>query len=199
MFKLPVLVAAITGTTAGLFGALLVSAHPAPAPAPASPTHTRGPIEVVREVRTVERVIPTTAEAAADADADADANAADATDNATPPPARERFQHELEVHARSARDPAWADAAQASLGTELGALAKAAGFAVRDVDCRARTCAAELEWPSFGAAQQSWEAVLHMPNRLACGTGVLLEPPADAASAYRTRVIYHCPRPEAAP
>ncbi len=87
-------------------------------------------------------------------------------------------------------DDGWAASESAALGKVLGAASDAHHFKVVSLDCRSATCAATLEWPSYGEAVGTMDDLLHAPD-VPCGRQVVLPEPADATAGYTTTVLYH--------
>jgi hypothetical protein len=99
-------------------------------------------------------------------------------------------QSRLQEHEREAVDEGWAASKSEALGKVLGAAAEAHHFKMVSLDCRSATCAATLEWPSYGEAVGTMDDLLHAPN-VPCGRQVVLPEPTDATASYTTTVLYH--------
>ncbi|AUX46476.1 uncharacterized protein SOCE26_079820 [Sorangium cellulosum] len=104
----------------------------------------------------------------------------------------ERFQGALADHDLAPVEPGWASRTGAALGEALVGLKDRARFTIVEVDCRTRSCAATLEWTSYTDATNDAPAILHARYRADCGKTVLMPPPEDPASVYRTRVLFEC-------
>jgi hypothetical protein len=59
------------------------------------------------------------------------------------------------------------------------------------VDCRTTWCRADLEWPSYGAAEKGYRQALHV-GVPGCESAILLEPPTDPSRSYRASAMYNC-------
>jgi hypothetical protein len=114
-----------------------------------------------------------------------------ATDEAAHP-ADTRAYHEARVaeHGREALDRTWAAKTEGLVGKALGASSAAHRFQTVALDCRSVTCAATLEWPSYGDALGTMEDLLHGPF-VPCGRQVVMPEPTDPAARYQTTVLYH--------
>jgi hypothetical protein len=89
-------------------------------------------------------------------------------------------------------DPAWAPQTAASLGDEIRALAgRSPGTRLVDIDCRTRSCAATIEFPSYGAAMTGHTDYVTHFYATRCATAAELGAAEDPASAYRVRVLFH--------
>jgi hypothetical protein len=102
------------------------------------------------------------------------------------------FTAKLDAHAREARDQGWADPTTRSIRRTLEANT-AGGFAVKALDCRTRSCVADLEWPSHAAASAGYRAAMTGFD-LPCATEIVLPPPATPDRAYRARLHLACQR-----
>lgn len=80
-------------------------------------------------------------------------------------PGRERemaeFRQQLADHAREPESPAWAARVKQGLSVDLKVLLKKAGISRFEIECRSKTCAGAIEWPSPMAAHQNIPEVLH--------------------------------------
>jgi hypothetical protein len=183
------LVPALAGVVAGLGGALLVGAWSGPRAATVTVRELEATPVAPEVVRVIHERAPGDAIVAPPEREPVEAEAPAVT-------AAERHAALAAAHARETLDPVWAGATGAGIDEGLRAAAGDGAFTVVGVDCRERTCVAELEWPDFATAAARWPEALHAPVRASCATGVLLDPPADGAAAgpYRASVIYECGR-----
>ena len=94
------------------------------------------------------------------------------------------------VHASEARD-GWSTEQESVFKAELQKGSKTGSFTVVGIDCRMTWCRADLEWPSFGAAQAGYPQALHVvvPG---CESAILLDEPTDTARPYRAIAMYNC-------
>ena len=101
------------------------------------------------------------------------------------------FQAQLRTQEVDAVDPSWAPRASRALREDFERFGHEDRFRLRAVDCRTDSCVADVEFPSYGAAQTSWGTVLHLPRTDNCATTVVLDhDPEDATAPYRSRVLY---------
>lgn len=104
-----------------------------------------------------------------------------------------RIRHERwrSAHAEEPRDAAWARAKATVFSDLLGERGRAGGFTVLEVDCRTTWCRADLEWPSYPAAVNTYSQALHVLVD-GCESAVFLEPPSDPTQRYRSSALYNC-------
>lgn len=105
---------------------------------------------------------------------------------------RAQFQALVDDHRRDRVDAAWSRAASAGLRGDLGSLATEGHFQVLEMDCRSSSCVATLEWPTFSEARHARAALIGHRYHPNCAYGLSLPEPDDAASAYRTSMIFQC-------
>jgi hypothetical protein len=105
---------------------------------------------------------------------------------------RLRWHRRLDDHGTEPLDPAWAANVAARFQADLASMAADGGFRPVAVRCHSRTCAAEVEYPSFDAATQGFQDLLVAPYALGCGTQTVLEEPADPSVPYVATVLFDC-------
>jgi hypothetical protein len=103
------------------------------------------------------------------------------------------FALKLENHAREAADPAWAATLVPDLERGLGAGGSDGGYSLHGIDCRARTCLAELEWSDYDAAVEGYRAALTADLGRSCATEIVL-PRAAGSGPYRATLHLTCRR-----
>lgn len=115
--------------------------------------------------------------------------------NVPPPPLPERqkslreFNDALAIHMREPDSPAWAARTKQGLTADLRGLSAKAGFSAFEVDCRSKTCAGFIEWPSPAAATQNLSEILH--NEYKINSSVRVALPADLPDGpCRVSVIF---------
>jgi hypothetical protein len=130
----------------------------------------------------------------------APAPAAPAAEHAVADKEREREQHyrdelehresELANHDAEALDHAWADSEGATVRDALSSVGNGV-YTVKSVDCRSKTCVAELTYPSPAQAVAR-HAVIGNAAPAGChGMFSALTPP-TSDGLYDTTVIYYC-------
>lgn len=112
---------------------------------------------------------------------------------ADPERRRAEFALELQRHAHEAADPAWAATLVPELARGLAAGGEGGGYLVHDIDCRARTCLAELEWSDQEAAVEGYRAALTAQFGRPCRTKIVL-PEAAGPGPYRATLLLTCER-----
>ena len=124
------------------------------------------------------------------------ARAAAADRRTAPDPQRviDAFNTKIEDHARESLDAAWARQTADAVGKGLAEVAPDSGFSVRNLDCRSHTCVAELEWPSFDAAAESYRLAATASFGQPCGTEIILPPTDRPEGAYRAKLHLICRR-----
>jgi hypothetical protein len=102
------------------------------------------------------------------------------------------LRQELTSHATEPFDATWAPELTQSIHDELVAIVPAEhGFKVDNVDCRSKTCVADLVYDSPDDALAG-RGMLGQAHVEGCrGFRATLEPPTSAAT-YRTSIIYTC-------
>jgi hypothetical protein len=102
------------------------------------------------------------------------------------------LERNLQQHASEAVDATWAPGQSASIRDELTAIVpKEHAFKVDDIDCRSRTCVAQLVYDTPDDALQG-RAAIHDALVNGChGISATLTPP-TSPGPYRTSLIYTC-------
>jgi hypothetical protein len=103
------------------------------------------------------------------------------------------FAQKLESHAHEAADPAWAAALVPDLERGLVAGGSDGGYSLHGIDCRARTCLAELEWSDYGAAVEGYHTALTADLGHFCATEIVL-PRTAGSGPYRATLHVTCRR-----
>jgi hypothetical protein len=187
-----VVVAAITGTIAGVAGSAIGNMWLGKRDS--SPSHA-GPTdrdrEPVAETRTdlPNHVIASLALAAAKRDAPGPSPAGSPGISTPPGNSLTKVQDAFAAHAREVENPGWATQTKEQLSKDLRDLSEAAGFQGFELECRSRTCTGFIEWPSFGTAMQNLPRILHNEYRI--NSGVRFLPPRDVQNGpCRISVIF---------
>jgi hypothetical protein len=110
----------------------------------------------------------------------------------TPEKREALFAAELKRHAEEQLNSSWAASSRASMEKVLGGIAETQGFALVDVDCRTKTCAATFEWSSYKNATDQNGALLHALFKPNCYREIVLPEPSDKAAAYRGTLLVDC-------
>lgn len=142
-------------------------------------------------------------------------NAGDVTSDEPPPPpsplpstpedmTQMRLESEQEhaiavsAHYEAVRDVGWAGRKEAELGQELDTLLRdeLAGIALSSLDCRSETCVAQLNWPSFLQARETFAGLVrhHYESSLNCSREMILPQPSDPSSPYSGHLLFRCSR-----
>jgi hypothetical protein len=98
-------------------------------------------------------------------------------------------------HQNEPVDPAWARVAEPGLQADLVQLAKSdagAAFVVQGVECKTRSCAAELRFPSYGSADGTASRLLHEPYSQSCARTVFVPEPDDPGAPYTVTLYFQC-------
>lgn len=106
--------------------------------------------------------------------------------------ALEQQSEAMEAHAREPVDSNWASAQSSGLAQALTLVVPADGGRVKEVDCRSKTCAATLTFPSPGEALT---ALATQSTKMAvpgCRGFVTIPTPPTTAGAYDLSIIYNC-------
>jgi hypothetical protein len=105
---------------------------------------------------------------------------------------RRHFAAKQRQHESEPRDPEWAGIAQASIRNELDdVLAPQEGVNLMSVSCRTTTCAAVVEWDSFGRAREGYGSLLQAPFDLNCAPSIFLEEP-ETDGPHRATLMLDC-------
>ncbi len=105
---------------------------------------------------------------------------------------RAAFQAVLDAHELEPRNTAWSRSASPAFEMDLNKLAAQGGFAIDHVDCRATTCAVELDWPSQAQAQAGWHGLLTYEYGVNCQRNVLLRDEPDARGRVHADLFFDC-------
>jgi hypothetical protein len=101
-------------------------------------------------------------------------------------------EHIARVRTEAVASP-WAAETEATLRQALSKVSGgAAGFKVVGVECRSTSCLATVEWPSYRAAEKTWQAILHAQSAVACAREILLPRPNDPNARYTATAIFDC-------
>lgn len=90
------------------------------------------------------------------------------------------------------RDDAWAEPTRQLFEEDLRVKAEAMDFRIRSVECRSKSCLAELGFSSLSKARADFKAVLSPPNRPDCHGRLLLPPDGDEAKPILAYMILDC-------
>jgi hypothetical protein len=104
---------------------------------------------------------------------------------------RLRHQRWRNAHGEERHDPEWSQNKATVFDGVLAERGRASGFTVLEVDCRTTWCRADLEWPSYAAALNTYSSALHVLVD-GCESAVLLETPPDPTQRYRSSAFYNC-------
>jgi hypothetical protein len=100
--------------------------------------------------------------------------------------------HVLFEHQHEPADREWARAQEQEIGRVLSeASDHGGGFRVESVDCRSKTCVAEITYPSPGDALSKRNNLSSISAKGCHGMSSALERP-TSAGAYTARIIYYC-------
>jgi hypothetical protein len=185
-----VVVAAITGTIAGIVGSaignVLLSKNQQPRP-PAPPTDVDLRPSVEDWSRLPDQIAATMALGAAKKSRDE--RPGPTTESGPPGDALGRVKGAFTAHEHEVEDLPWAKRTKEQLSTDLRDLSEAAGIRGFELECRSRTCVGFIEWPSFGAAMQNLPRILHKEYRV--NSSVRFLPPTNAPNgSCRVSVIF---------
>jgi hypothetical protein len=92
-------------------------------------------------------------------------------------------------------DPTWARVAEPGLQADLARLATTDGgatFVVQGVQCKTKSCAAELRFPSFGSADATASQLLHQLYSQPCARTVFAPEPDDPSAPYTLTLYFQC-------
>jgi hypothetical protein len=118
----------------------------------------------------------------------------------TPSPSREEQWHEtvrqhddsIATHWQEPMDGAWARKAQSSFKDELSALQSDGHFRLENVDCRSRSCIADVRFDNYFQASTQWQRIVHARYTEPCSKEVVNDAPTDPAAPYKTTVVFDC-------
>ena len=104
----------------------------------------------------------------------------------------EMEKRKVSDHYNEPIDASWAKRATPALRSDLTKLAQDKAFRLKDVDCRNETCIAEVEWPTYDAAHQSYTDLATANLEVNCARTVVLPDPSDKAAPLTARMILDC-------
>jgi hypothetical protein len=102
------------------------------------------------------------------------------------------WNRRLKDHELEAYEKFWASPRQQVLERALRSAAPLKGFEYVSVDCKSRTCAATVQWDSYGRALARYTDLLHLSNALHCDREIELPAPVDSAQPYKATILYDC-------
>jgi hypothetical protein len=109
---------------------------------------------------------------------------------------RAEHRKALDDHKRETLDPSWARDTAETLATTLRPITASAAASLVNLDCRSKTCVADIEWADFPAAMRGWKSVLQADYDR-CSVRVTLDDARDPNTRFRTSVLFTCPHKEA--
>lgn len=105
------------------------------------------------------------------------------------------FEQQVEAALRDPVDAAWASTAGRTLHGELQALrGNDERYRIVRVDCRTRTCLAELDFATFADARSQLGRIVVQTNLEGCGSTGHIDPTEDPASRSKMRLLFDCNR-----
>jgi hypothetical protein len=112
-------------------------------------------------------------------------------------PNAERNRHEslLRGHLGEPDDPAWSKGASRAFRDDLTLLGTIVPLKTAAVECRSKTCVADVEFATYAEARRLWRSVIAGPRpgyQMNCGSEIFLIPPTDPMVTYRAQAIFLC-------
>jgi len=105
---------------------------------------------------------------------------------------REEHEERLSRHREEAIDAAWARPTETALAADLEDLGHTSLFSVVRVDCRTTSCAAVLEWASYGdSIGRSLLPVTHFYS-VNCARAIYLPEPENERARYQATLTFDC-------
>ena len=98
----------------------------------------------------------------------------------------------IEAHWKEPDDPAWSKPTQASFLRGLAEVAASTKSAFDRVDCRSRTCVADLEFSSYETERKNVMPFLAHGYGAPCGTSMYGPVPQDPAAPYKLTLVLDC-------
>lgn len=109
------------------------------------------------------------------------------------------FEQQVEASLRDPVDGAWANTAGRTLQDELKSLrGNDERYRIVRVDCRTRTCLAELDFNTFSDARSQLGRIVVNTNLEGCSSTGHIDPTEDPASRSKMRVLFDCNRSQSA-
>jgi len=112
------------------------------------------------------------------------------------------FASQLRSHEGDNRHAEWAEPMSVAVRDELASLAEQGKFNIVNVDCRASSCVATLEWVSYAEATANISLLGHHIFDLgaSCAKTMFVPEPTDKDQPYRGSLLFHsCSAHEAKP
>jgi hypothetical protein len=127
-----------------------------------------------------------------------------------PPPSREtlaastaehlaRHQAAVDAHWREPVDPSWAKEAEASFARGLAAVKTSTPSEFDKVDCRSKTCVADLHFPSYEAERNTFLEYVTHGYEHQCGKELYGPVPEDGSKPYSVTLVLDCSAERGAP
>ena len=100
----------------------------------------------------------------------------------------------LDAHNRESQDPKWSASAQHAISARLSELVSGSGGNILAVDCRTTTCVADIEWPSFDAANAGGfrklaQQAFYEEN---CYRELWADFATDPKASYSVKLVFNC-------
>jgi hypothetical protein len=109
------------------------------------------------------------------------------------------FEQQVETALRDPVDAAWANTAGRTLHDELQSLrGNDERYRLVRVDCRTRTCLAELDFTTFADARSQLGRLVVETNLEGCSSTGHIDPTEDPASRSKMRLLFDCNRSQSA-
>lgn len=109
------------------------------------------------------------------------------------------FEQQVEASMRDPVDAAWANTAGRTLHDELQSLrGNDERYKIVRVDCRTRTCLAELDFTNFADARSQLGRLVVETNLEGCASTGHIDPTEDPASRSKMRLLFDCNRSQSA-
>ena len=97
----------------------------------------------------------------------------------------QEFEERIAAHTTEQLDSAWAAKTSNRIYQTLEALQQEGGFTLIDVDCRSRTCLAQIQWKNFSAAVQNFNKLLTADFGTSLSTEIVIRStPIDLSEQY---------------
>jgi hypothetical protein len=105
--------------------------------------------------------------------------------------AEEQRRHEAVMAAFAAEksDAAWSATASTALEAAFRRLEKSGDYRLVTVECKASSCLATFEWPSYEVASEKYGVAMHEILPVNCAREVRLDPPPERNQPYRGSML----------
>lgn len=110
-----------------------------------------------------------------------------------------RHQAAIDAHWREPLNPSWAKEVEASFARGLSIVKESTNSEFDRVDCRSKTCVADIHFPSYDAELRTFMRYLIYGYGRRCGKDLYGPVPEDRSAPYTVTLVFDCSSESDAP